>query len=169
MNCKEGVRQIAGQIVELLDGIERPDYARPLNVFNGSTLGQHFRHILEFYRCLLDGVEEGLIDYAGRRRDPRIEQDPRHAQIAFQDIMQAISRLDEEKTVLTKADFSSAEGDARPLVRSSVGRELMFAYDHAVHHLALIEIGLRLGVSKAKVDPNLGVAPSTVKYRAGKN
>jgi uncharacterized damage-inducible protein DinB len=155
------------QITELLNAMDGNDYAKPLEIFNGSTLGQHFRHILEFYHCLLSGAERGTIDYAQREREPRIEQDPLIAKQAFQQVLHALDRLEERQALSVKADFSSENASDRPLVRSSVGRELMFAYDHAVHHLAIIKIGLQTCAPQFQMDPNLGVAPSTVKYRAG--
>lgn len=165
MNCKEGAQHIAGQIVSLVSEIERQDYARPLEVFNGSTLGQHFRHILEFYRCLIQGAGSGLIDYANRQRDPDIENDPHFARRACQELVTAIAHLEEDQRIAVKADFSANGENERPIVQSSIGRELMFAYDHAVHHLAIIKIGLQTGFPKLRLDPNLGVAPSTVKFR----
>lgn len=167
MNCKEGTVHIAKQITQLLDMMDGNDYAKPLEIFNGSTLGQHFRHILEFYHCLLSGAERGTIDYAQRERDPRIEQDPLIAKQAFERVLHALDRLEENRSLSVKADFSAENASDRPLVRSSVGRELMFAYDHAVHHLAIIKIGLHTCAPQVLIDPNLGVAPSTVKYRAG--
>lgn len=167
MNCKEGAVHMISQITELLHAMDGNDYAKPLAIFNGSTLGQHFRHILEFYHCLLSGAERGTIDYAQRERDPRIEKDPRTAKEAFQQLLHDLDRLEERQALSVKADFSSENTTERPLVRSSVGRELMFAYDHAVHHLAIIKIGLQACAPHFQMDPNLGVAPSTVKYRAG--
>lgn len=169
MNCKEGTIHIAGQIIRVLDTMDGNDYARPLEIFNGSSLGQHFRHILEFYHCLLLGIDEGLVDYAQRAREPRIEKDPLIAKQAFQQVLQAIDQLEENQTLSVKADFSSEIASDRPLLHSSVGRELMFAYDHAVHHLAIIKIGLQTCAPQIQIDPDLGVAPSTVKYKAGQS
>lgn len=167
MNCKEGAIDMARQITLLLDSVDRGDYDKPLEIFNGATLGQHFRHILEFYQCLLQGIDQEIVDYAKRQRDPRIEKDPISARHAFQDVLLAVNQLEEHKILAVKADFSSETTIERPIVQSSVGRELMFAYDHAVHHLAIIKIGLQVCAPQLQIDPNLGVAPSTVKYRAG--
>ena len=167
MDCKEGTIYMARQITVLLEQIDGQSYAKPLDVFEGSTLGQHFRHILEFYHCLLQGINNGLIDYAGRKRNLRIETDPLFAKQAFQEITQAINDLEINAELSIKADFSSENATHRPIVRSSVGRELMFAYDHAVHHLAIIKIGLQTCFPKIETEANLGIAPSTVKYRAG--
>ena len=167
MNCIDGTHSMTIQITNLLKGIDNQNYAKPLEVFNGSTLGQHFRHILDFYRCLVNGAQTGMIDYASRTRDPQIEQNASYARQAFLEIAKAVEQLDASTPIPVKADFSDKDDLKRPIVDSSLGRELMFAYDHAVHHLALIKIGLQLGLPQLQIDENLGVAPSTIKFRAG--
>ncbi|MBK7410730.1 MAG: hypothetical protein IPJ40_23360 [Saprospirales bacterium] len=76
MNCKEGNELMLRQIDALLALVEQDVYARPLDLFNGSTIGQHIRHILNFYEAVVSGATAGLVDYAKRERDPQIEQDP---------------------------------------------------------------------------------------------
>lgn len=166
MNCKEATNAIAEQIIGLLHAIDSSTYSRPLDVFRGATLGQHFRHIFNFYQCLLNGVDAGTIDYGHRDRDPRLENDPIEAVYAFLEIKNGIMELEEHRLVKVMVDFSTHVDDSRPLVSSSIGRELMYAYDHALHHLAIIRIGLQAAIPDLVIDKNLGVAPSTVKFKA---
>ena len=166
MNCKEGALETSLQILRSLDQIEPDQYAFPMNILNDSSLGQHFRHILEFYHCLLAGVASEMVDYASRKRDHMLEQDLNYAIGAYQKLAQDLSGLNENAIINVKADFSATQ---RPVVQSTIGRELMFAYDHAVHHLAIIKIGLQHSIPGLTVDQNLGVAPSTVKYNRRKN
>ena len=133
-------------------------------MFNGSSIGQHFRHIYDFYECLLKGIGDGRIDYAKRERDVRIETEPLYAKAAFQKISAQLCDLDENRNFVVLADFSSELNTERPSVESSVGRELMYAYDHAVHHLAIIKMGLKTDCPSFHVAKNIGVAPSTIKH-----
>lgn len=167
MNCKEATAAITHQIVDLLDRLDNTNYAKPLAVFNGSSLGKHFRHILDFYYCMLKFEKEGTVDYAKRKRDPEVEVDTQAAKVAFQHVLESIADLDEELAITVKADFSVSEEESRPVVYSTVGREMMFAFDHAVHHLAIIKIGLRVAFPEFEVDENLGIAPSTLKHHSG--
>ena len=49
-----------------------------------------------------------------------------------------------------------------PFLISSVGRELQVLSSHTIHHFALMAMTLRvLGVP---VDPDFGMAPSTLRY-----
>lgn len=166
MTCIEGSRSIISQIMALLREIDREAYARPLDLYNGSTLGQHFRHICDFYYCLLRGLPNRLIDYADRERRPEVELDPGHALMAFQHILYALDTMEEHQPLQVRGDFSTAPEHQRPLLASTVGRELMFAHDHAVHHLAIIRMGLQSVFPEVALEENLGVAPSTVKYQS---
>ncbi|HMN90337.1 MAG TPA: hypothetical protein PKD70_00270 [Saprospiraceae bacterium] len=167
MNSIEGNKKIIRYITQTLREIDAVLYAQPLDFFKGSSIGQHFRHILDFYRCLLRDFEQGIVDYAHRERDPLAETNSDYTCQAFETILSQIDSLAEYQPLAVQGDFSE-EGEAqRPLLHSSVGRELMFAHDHAVHHLAMIQVGLRLAAPQMSINEQLGVAPSTIKHRNG--
>lgn len=167
MTCKQGTDIIIQQMTDVLNKMGSDEYAQPLALFNGSSIGQHFRHIVDFYGCLLRGLQEGRIDYAQRQRDLMVETEPAHAAEVLAGFMSAIQLVDEGRGIHVVADFSSDFNEERPVIQSSVARELMYAYDHAVHHLAMIKMGLKAAVPHVTVDPNLGVAPSTIKHWQG--
>lgn len=164
MNCKQGTEIIISQMTDLLGKIAGETYAQPLQLFNGSSIGQHFRHIVDFYGCLSRGVADGRVDYAQRQRDPRIETEPNYAANVLREFFDKMNGMEETAMVEVVADFSSDFNESRPVVQSTVGREMMYAYDHAVHHLAMIKMGLKAAAPQVEVDKNLGVAPSTVKH-----
>jgi hypothetical protein len=56
------------------------------------------------------------------------------------------------------------ELDAAPSIGSTVGRELMYAVAHTIHHYALIAV--MCGMLEVPVPQGFGVAPSTLKYHA---
>ncbi|MBK9491560.1 MAG: DinB family protein [Haliscomenobacter sp.] len=165
MNGKEGISNIVMQINDILIDIESNLYKMPLGIYNGSSIGQHFRHIYDFFRCLVYGAQENVVDYASRERDLQIEQDPRFALAAFHRELDYLLTLDEQMPLSVRADFSTQSDVGRPEYPSSVGRELMFVHDHAVHHLAMIKIGLQNEAPDLLKDKNFGVAPSTIKFR----
>ena len=164
MNCKQGTEIIIEQMTDLLDRIAPETYSQPLQLFNGSSIGQHFRHIVDFYGCLYRGVTEGRVDYAQRQRDTRVETEPGYAAQMLSEFMKKLEASEEVATVEVVADFSAELNETRPVVKSTVGREMMYAYDHAVHHLAMIKMGLKAAAPTLEIDKNLGVAPSTVKH-----
>lgn len=164
MNCKQGTAIIIEQMIELLDKLDEKIYSKPVALFNGSSIGQHFRHILDFYVCLFKGVNDGRVDYGNRQRDVLMETSPRYAQEILNEIIEKTVQLSEAQALTILADFSSDFNENRPFVHSTIGRELMYAYDHAVHHLAMIKMGLKTVIPEFEIDRNIGVAPSTIKH-----
>lgn len=166
MNAKQGTTLIVAQITEVLSALPEAVYSQPLAVFHGSSIGQHFRHILEFYTCLLEGIESGFVRYAHRRRDVRMSENPAAALETLGYVASAVAQLDEQAILQVEGEFSEAETDrSHPVYPSSIGRELQYAFDHAVHHLAIIRIGLEVCFPEIPFRDDLGVAPSTLKYR----
>ena len=84
-------------------------------------------------------------------------------------MLKLIGQLNENHAVKVKVDFSSDPLVTRPMVLSTVGRELMYAFDHATHHLAIIRIGLKECMPDLELDKDFGKAPSTIKFEAGHN
>lgn len=151
------------QTRRLLLQIEPDLYHRSLPEYSGSSLGQHFRHILEFFICLERGRSSLCIDYAARERNMLYETNPLLAAEALDIFEEAMHDFDIQTSVRVRAEFN---GEARPEYDSSLGREMLFVYDHAIHHLALIKIGLmNHAVHLVADDPELGVSPSTLKAR----
>ncbi len=155
------------QILQLLGQLDNATLLKPLEIFGGSTLGQHFRHIFDFYQCLLKGTVEGEIDYTSRERNPSIESDVVSASEAFVALLPAIASFEDDLQLIIWGDFSSDPASVRPQLTSTFGRELMYAYDHAVHHLAMIKVGLQTGFPQIEINRNIGVAPSTIKFQSG--
>lgn len=167
--CASSSQTIFSQVVTLLDMLSDSDYRLPLPIFNGSTIGQHFRHILDFYNCVLVGATHGELNYSNRERSPSIEHNTEMAKTAFLKLQQEIVKLSDTTQLKVCTDFHTTTNQVDVIVDSSVGRELMYAYDHAVHHLAIIKIGIRENFDYDRVDESIGVAPSTIMHEASQH
>ncbi len=164
MNCKQGAVQLIDQIISTMHLITEDQYVTPLDIFNGSTLGKHFRHIHDFFTCLLEQCNNRKLDYAVRKRDRNIEENKSYAIDQFSNIKETLSGLQENQTLKVYADFTLKDG-SRPLVNTSLGRELMYAYDHAVHHLAIVKIGLKSIDPSIPLNEEMGIAASTINHQ----
>ncbi len=164
MNCKKGALQLIDSIISTMELIGDDLYDTPLELYNGSTFGKHFRHIYDFFNCLVEQSDGSCIDYCDRHRDSEIESSKSYAINCFKQLTIRIHDLSEESEMMVQADFEISSG-LRPIVKTSVGREIMYAYDHAVHHLAIIKIGLKEKCPHALIDNNLGVAASTIRHQ----
>ncbi len=167
MNAKQGTILIAAQMSGLLERLDETTFTCSLPLFHGSTIGQHFRHILEFYTCLFDGVLSARVDYDSRRRNPALSEKPRAALAVLDYVADTVKRQDEHQWLNVESEFADevVAQVQRPVYMSSMGRELQYAFDHAVHHLAMIRMGLEVYFPEIQVDEDLGVAPSTLKYK----
>ena len=165
-NCASSSKTIFDQVLIILQQLSDEDYSQPLDVFNGSTIGQHFRHILDFYNCVLKGAKNGELNYCHRDRSLSIEKNSEQAREAFIELQREIDKLSDDTPIKVVTDFHTEMTEDDVIVNSSIGRELMYAYDHAIHHLAIIKIGIRQNFKSYEIDDNLGVAPSTVKHKA---
>lgn len=166
MTAKHITRLITDQITELLENLAPEVYTEPLTVMHGSSAGDHIRHILEFYLCLFEGAASGHVDYSSRKRNPVLAQNIDAAMATLEFIMGNAENTDESQ-LLNILEEMTAGGDVKPMAYvSSLGRELQYAFDHAVHHLAIVRIGLEVSFPGIELDPELGVAPSTIRYRS---
>lgn len=166
MTTKDSVQLMQQQIMSVLEQLTDSQYHLSLDIFNGSTVGEHVRHIFDFYNCICfcsDGVD---IDYNCRERNPLIESERKTAIASFSQLVNEISRFEDTKVVNVITDFSTDESEERPVVLSSIGRELMYAYDHAVHHLAIIKMGIKSAFPEIVLNDHIGIAPSTIKYQS---
>jgi len=164
MKCKQAVETMIDQIIHLLDQIPVNDFNRSLDVYEDATLGKHFRHVYEFFDCLVDQCNCGELDYGKRKREQSIENSPLVARDHFVTLLDRITQLQEEQKIKVYTDFTDEDG-SRHAVDTTVGREIMYAYDHAVHHLAIVRIGLASLSPTIEFDTTLGVAASTVQHQ----
>lgn len=162
---KKDTEHIINQLGSLLSSLKKEEYTKPLEIFNGSSIGQHFRHILEFYITLIE-QKDGEICYDKRKRELVYEIDIASTLDKFKDIVSFVQNMDEHRSVSVYPETASSEGSG--VFDSTIGRELMFVFDHTVHHLAIIKIGIMLNFPEIALPENLGVAPSTIKYRKAK-
>jgi len=152
-------------IKSLLDNIPNEIYINPDNILSGASLGQHFRHIIEFYQCITDFNKNRLICYDNRKRDLRLEESIDFMNLIIGEISDSISKLNPQTKIQTLSKFTSDPDESKVKISSSIGRELSYGFDHSIHHLAIIKIALNINHPEIELPDSLGVAPSTLQYR----
>lgn len=159
--CTENLLELEG----LIRQIPEDKYIQKLDILSFSSIGQHMRHILEFYICLLDARGKNVVNYDLRKRDLLLENDPKFAIHTIQNITTAVQLLDMDKPLVLEGTFN-AESNSNLQIKSTYGRELAYNLEHSIHHQALIKIGLREVGALDLVTSDFGVAPATIKYYA---
>ncbi len=148
------------QLSEVVLQLKDDDYALPLDIYSGSTIGQHTRHVLCFFDCFLQGCLTGKVCFDNRERKITIEQNVQIACDEIKRISQLLTTVKEDKNITLQ---SIADGIVTN-VSSTVLRELLYVLEHTVHHLAIIKIGALHHFSYVHFPQNFGVAQSTIDY-----
>ncbi len=147
----------------LVARLEQADYTAPVPVLSNASIGQHMRHILEFYICLME-ARNGTVDYDARKRDKSLETERMVTLAKLGQLRAWTEGLDADAQLTLLADHSY-DGTSRERMATSLFRELAYAFDHAIHHMALLRIGIAQHHAGITLDPNFGVAPSTIRDR----
>lgn len=159
--CQENLESIA----YLLEKLSPDQYQHPSYYLSGASIGQHIRHIIEFYTCLSQAYKEiKPVNYDQRKRSMPLEKDPTKA---ANEIVRLLNWLQEDKILgeVSLVAAYAASNDNVCTIPSSFQRELAYCLEHSIHHQALIKIGLfEQGLSNL-IDQEFGVAPSTIKFR----
>ena len=71
-------------------------YTNPCEALSNATIGQHTRHIIELYQCLLAGYPAGKIYYDDRKRNPLYENEIPAAIEVIKEIQKKLEQPDKE-------------------------------------------------------------------------
>lgn len=152
--------QTINELISLLKQLQENEaYDRPVLSLGGATIGQHTRHIIELFQCLVDGYENGTVNYDYRKRDRLLETDSYRAIKALELIKEKLGQNTNRELEL-KIEL---EGTLITLP-SNYYREVYYNLEHCIHHEALIKVAL-IELKINEVSENFGVAPSTVQFR----
>ena len=69
-------------------------YAAPCEALSNATIGQHTRHIIELYQCLIAGYGAGEINYDDRKRNTLYENDTAAAIVVIKEIQNELTQPD---------------------------------------------------------------------------
>ncbi len=150
----------------LLAEISDEAYICKVTVAFNASIGGHYRHCLDHFNTLLEASAAGDLNYDHRERGTLVERDRFAALNATRDLRAGYEKLNPDLltrhlNVTCKTSYST---NGSQVSSSTVGREVMYAVAHAVHHYALI--GVMAGVMEVKLPAGFGVAPSTLKHQA---
>jgi len=146
------------EVIDLLKQLDIQTYIAPCKMLSNASIGQHTRHIIELFQCLLQGYEAGKVNYDKRERNKAIENDTMMAILALFEVQNNIEQSN--KDLLLEYELA----DNVVAISSNYFRELMYNLEHCIHHQALIKVAL-IDLPAIYISENFGVAPSTIQYR----
>ncbi len=162
---QEAAVEVLQQGETMLLSVTADHYRAELPAVRQASIGKHYRHCLDHFQTVLDAQDNPQLDYDARERDPGIENDRELARQRTNRLLERVRVLPPEtlgRSILVygKLGYATARASAVP---STIGRELLYAVTHAIHHYALI--GFIGGLLGAAFPEPFGVAPSTVRHR----
>lgn len=166
MDIKEIAAQTLSDALHYLHEIDPQVYSMPLDLLFGASIGQHTRHLVEFYQCLLDQTADHgtTVNYALRARDVRIEEDPQFAARRIEELCTRIHGISGNVPCTLICD-EHVEDNSGITVQTNLEREMIYNIEHTIHHLAIIKIGLHAVAPRIELPEHFGVAPSTIKHK----
>ena len=164
MKLIEACKDILGQLSNIVKNIQPEDFTKEVPTLNNSTIGQHIRHTLEFFTCLMNNHHSGYINYDERDHDKVIETDQLIAQAVIEDLINFLDNNTEDKPLVLEANYAFND-EAGTKLNTNLHRELAYNIEHAIHHMAIIKIGLKQVAPYVDIPSHFGVAVSTIKYQ----
>ena len=156
---------IFDQLTDLLDHLSDDQYRQTPEIFSGASVGKHYRHIIEFFQSVALADQTDTICYYNRLRDERIETTRALAKELLLDLKEELSVMDNEKRLTLIGDLTADENSGNSYMFTSLFREYHYAVEHAIHHMAIIRMGVNQAFPDVKISKEFGVAPSTLRYQ----
>jgi hypothetical protein len=154
------------QLKELAKNLTDNEFSSNLKVLNDATIGTHVRHILEFYMCLFECNNPKHLNYDIRKRDRTIEVSTEKCIVTIEGLLKEMQKHQKDFEITLSADYGTGQTNEAIKVQTTFFRELLYNIEHLVHHLAIINIGIKSLESNVDISDDLGVAASTIRNRA---
>jgi hypothetical protein len=161
MKLQTPITLLFEQLGHSVEKLTDEQYCFPAAVLSQATIGQHLRHIIEFFLELNKGYETGSVNYDKRQRDHRIETDRLFAIQKLHEVLDGLPRPDKNLTLVASL---TPENNSQHEFKTNYNRELLYNLEHTVHHMAFIRTGIE-AVSVIQLPVQFGVAESTLQSR----
>ena len=161
MHLKYPIQQLLRQLQEVLESLTDHQYTVPIDLLSGATIGQHVRHIVEFFQELDKGYDSGAVNYDRRSRSHLLEINLSYAISQLSETALAVDRQDKDLALIAHL---TPEDVGPVVIRTNYFRELLYNIEHMVHHMALLRIGIA-AVAEISLPAQFGVAASTIQFR----
>jgi uncharacterized damage-inducible protein DinB len=163
MQLSQAANNILKQLAGVVDQITEEDFRKPSNALN-ATIGQHLRHTLEFFICLEQGYGRGVVNYDKRIHNKAMENDKFITLHAIHQIQEFINANQSDKALKLEVGYLP-DSEACDTINTNYQRELVYNIEHAVHHMAIMKIGIREVAGYITLPSDFGIAVSTLRYK----
>ena len=155
----ESIKTTLSNLQNVLESLTKDQFTDPLVVLSMATIGQHTRHLIEFFQELDKGYSTGSVNYDLRVRNLDLEI---NKAIALKTLNTIKENLNKENTPLSLAVKINSNEEA--VISTNYERELLHNLEHTIHHMAIIRIGIHT-FGTIEITENFGVSIETLRYR----
>ena len=145
---------------ELIGVLEPGQYIKGFKPAFQSTIGAHFRHVVEHYRCFFKQMPDGVFCYDERDREQILECD---AEYMVEAINKVISQFADVSDPAFDQTYTLMDEQSLGPVETTLQRELLFLQSHTIHHYAIIAAMTRSFGNQPQED--FGVAIATRNHQ----
>lgn len=148
-----------GNAITLIDTISEDTYIDNTVGPYYSSIGSHVRHALDFFDCVINGIQSNNIDLTARKRDEVISTNPEAAKNKIYEIQQQLVSF-----IGVNTDYllhvTDNLGAGKETIMYTLESVLAQANTHATHHYAIISYMLQT-LRVETVIEGFGYNPST--------
>jgi uncharacterized damage-inducible protein DinB len=155
---------ILSQLADVVEKLSEEDFRKPSATLSNATIGQHLRHTLEFFICLEQGYELGVVNYDKRVHNKAMENDKLIALHTIEQIIDFLTANQHDKAMKLEVGYE-ATSETCVTIDTNYLRELTYNIEHSVHHMAIMKIGIKEVADYITLQPDFGVAVSTIRYK----
>lgn len=163
MLIKTNAGYIFEQLQCLLQYLTDEQYVSSPDIFSGASVGKHYRHIIEFFQCVAVSGATDTICYDNRARDVRIESSRQVATSLLAELKHELAEIDNQHKLTLIGNLAAKEETADVYIGTTLFREFHYAVEHAIHHMAIIKMGVSQSFPGVEMPADFGVAPSTLR------
>jgi hypothetical protein len=151
------IRQLEA-LSSIIEQLSDEDFKSELPLLEGTSIGKHIRHTLEFHQCLF--AKKEVVSYDNRDRNVLLETDRNEAIHCIDGLISHLRFVQLDKVLQLSVQY----GHETIIVTSSVKREMAFLIEHTVHHKAILRMALNQYFSYVTFDASFGYADSTIRF-----
>lgn len=145
--------------ISLIDAIDQEIYTDVSVGPYYSSIGSHIRHALDFFDCIIEGLQSNNIDLTARKRDEVISSNPEAAKAHIYEIQQKLTSFTDISTDYL-LHVTDNLGSGKVTIMYTLESILAQANTHATHHYAIISYMLSTLQVNVEI-PGFGYNPST--------
>ncbi len=158
-------KRVLLQLQTVIQDLDDHQYTAKLSVLHGATIGQHLRHMLEFFDCLINATKSnGVVNYDARLRDLLLENNRVFAIEKINLLCDELNGYHADQELILHMTYE-LDQEVATEVKTNLNRELAYNIEHSIHHMALIKVGLTASIPDIVLPHDFGIAYSTIKYR----